>query len=70
MGKITGLLMFILAIASVMLFVAQPLMLGSVLWWFQKASPSTRRPLTRSSCGRSLSWESASPPRSLRSGTR
>jgi cytochrome c oxidase subunit 2 len=34
MGKITGLLMFILAIASVMLFVAQPLMFGSVLWWF------------------------------------
>jgi cytochrome c oxidase subunit II len=34
MGKITGLLMFILAIVSVMLFVAQPLMFGSVLWWF------------------------------------
>jgi len=34
MGKITGVLMFILAIVSVLLFVGQNLMFGSVLWWF------------------------------------
>lgn len=34
MGKITGVLMFILAIATVLLFVGQKLMFGSVLWWF------------------------------------
>jgi cytochrome c oxidase subunit 2 len=34
MGKITGLLMFLLAIGSVLIFVAQPLLFGSVLWWF------------------------------------
>jgi cytochrome c oxidase subunit 2 len=34
MGKITGVLMFLLAIGSVLLFVAQNLMFGSVLWWF------------------------------------
>ena len=34
MGKLTGLLMFILAIVSVLLFVAQDLIFGSVLWWF------------------------------------
>ena len=34
MGKITGVLMFIVAIGSVMLFVGQKLMFGSVLWWF------------------------------------
>jgi cytochrome c oxidase subunit 2 len=34
MGKITGLLMFILAIGSVLLFVGQKLLFGSVLWWF------------------------------------
>ena len=34
MGKITGALMFILAIFSVLLFVAQDAIFGSVLWWF------------------------------------
>jgi cytochrome c oxidase subunit 2 len=34
MGKITGLLMWILAISSVLLFVGQKLIFGSVLWWF------------------------------------
>lgn len=34
MGKITGVLLFIVAIGSVMLFVGQKLMFGSVLWWF------------------------------------
>jgi cytochrome c oxidase subunit 2 len=34
MGKITGVLMFILAIVSVLLFVGQDLLFGSVLWWF------------------------------------
>jgi cytochrome c oxidase subunit 2 len=34
MGKITGVLMFILAIVSVLLFVGQKLLFGSVLWWF------------------------------------
>ena len=34
MGKITGLLMFLLAIGSVLIFVAQPMLFGSVLWWF------------------------------------
>ena len=34
MGKITGVLMFILAIGSVLLFVGQKLLFGSVLWWF------------------------------------
>jgi cytochrome c oxidase subunit II len=37
MGKLTGVLVFILAIGSVLLFVAQPLMFGSVLWWFPEA---------------------------------
>ncbi|HSE37132.1 MAG TPA: cytochrome c oxidase subunit II [Blastocatellia bacterium] len=36
MGKITGGLMFILAIFSVLLFVAQDAIFGSVLWWFPK----------------------------------
>ncbi|MEK6324442.1 MAG: cytochrome c oxidase subunit II [Acidobacteriota bacterium] len=34
MGKITGILMFILAIVSVLLFIGQKLMFGSELWWF------------------------------------
>lgn len=34
MGKITGVLMFILAIATLLLFVGQKLLFGSVLWWF------------------------------------
>lgn len=34
MGKITGVLMFILAVATMLLFVGQKLMFGSVLWWF------------------------------------
>jgi cytochrome c oxidase subunit 2 len=34
MGKITGVLMFILAIGSVLLFMGQKLIFGSVLWWF------------------------------------
>jgi cytochrome c oxidase subunit 2 len=34
MGKITGLLMFLLAIGSVLIFVAQPMLFGKVLWWF------------------------------------
>jgi cytochrome c oxidase subunit 2 len=34
MGKITGVLMFILAIGSVLLFVGQKMIFGSVLWWF------------------------------------
>lgn len=34
MGKITGVIMFVLAIVTVMLFVGQKLMFGSVLWWF------------------------------------
>jgi len=34
MGKITGVLMFILAIGSVLLFIGQKLIFGSVLWWF------------------------------------
>jgi len=34
MGKITGVLMFIVAIGSVMLFIGQKLLFGSVLWWF------------------------------------
>jgi cytochrome c oxidase subunit 2 len=34
MGKITGALMFILAIGSLLLFMGQKLIFGSVLWWF------------------------------------
>jgi cytochrome c oxidase subunit 2 len=34
MGKITGVLMFILAIGSVLMFIGQKLILGSVRWWF------------------------------------
>lgn len=34
MGKLTGVLVFILAIGSVLLFIGQPLLFGSVLWWF------------------------------------
>ncbi len=34
MGKITGVLVFIVAIGSVMLFVGQKVMFGSVMWWF------------------------------------
>ena len=34
MGKITGVLMFVVAIGSVLLFVGQKVMFGSVLWWF------------------------------------
>lgn len=34
MGKITGLLMFVIAIVSVLLFIGQKLMFGSVMWWF------------------------------------
>jgi len=34
MGKLTGVLMFIIAIGSVMLFIAQPMLFGSRLWWF------------------------------------
>lgn len=34
MGKITGVLMFVLAIASVLMFIAQEPIFGSVLWWF------------------------------------
>lgn len=34
MGKITGVILFILAIGSVLLFIGQPLLFGSVKWWF------------------------------------
>src|SRR5215813_8674728 len=34
MGKLTGVLMFILAILSVTLFMGQKMLFGSVLWWF------------------------------------
>ena len=34
MGKLTGVLMFILAIGSVILFIGQKMLFGSVLWWF------------------------------------
>jgi cytochrome c oxidase subunit 2 len=34
MGKITGVLMFIVAIGSVLLFIGQKMLFGSVLWWF------------------------------------
>lgn len=34
MGKITGVLIFFLAIGSVLLFIGQKLIFGSVLWWF------------------------------------
>lgn len=34
MGKLTGVLMFILAIGSVTLFIGQKMLFGSVLWWF------------------------------------
>lgn len=34
MGKITGVLMFILAVVSVLLFIAQEQIFGRVLWWF------------------------------------
>ena len=34
MGKITGVLMFILAIGSVLMFIGQKLIFGSVKWWF------------------------------------
>src|SRR5262245_6629269 len=34
MGKITGVLVFLIAIGSVLLFVGQKMMFGSVLWWF------------------------------------
>jgi cytochrome c oxidase subunit II len=34
MGKLTGVLMFILAILSVTLFIGQKMLFGSVLWWF------------------------------------
>jgi len=34
MGKITGVMMFILAIGSVLMFVGQKMIFGSVLWWF------------------------------------
>lgn len=34
MGKITGVVVFIIAIGSVLLFVGQKLLFGSVLWWF------------------------------------
>jgi len=34
MGKITGVVVFIIAIGSVLLFVGQKLLFGSVMWWF------------------------------------
>ena len=34
MGKITGVLMFILAVVSVLLFIAQEQIFGALLWWF------------------------------------
>lgn len=34
MGKITGVLVFLIAIGSVLLFVGQKMLFGSVLWWF------------------------------------
>jgi len=34
MGKITGVLIIVLAIGSVLLFIGQKLVFGSVLWWF------------------------------------
>ena len=34
MGKITGVLVFIITIGSVLLFVGQKMLFGSVLWWF------------------------------------
>jgi cytochrome c oxidase subunit II len=34
MGKITGVLMFILAVGSVLLFIGQDMLFGKVLWWF------------------------------------
>ena len=40
MGKITGVLMFIIAIGSVMLFIGQKLLFGSVLWWFPEGISS------------------------------
>ena len=34
MGKLTGALMFVVAIGSVLLFIGQPMLFGSRLWWF------------------------------------
>lgn len=34
MGKITGVLVFLITIGSVLLFVGQKMLFGSVLWWF------------------------------------
>lgn len=53
MGKITGLLMFVLAIGSAVLFVGQKLVFGEVLWWFP-AGISEHAPLIDAQFGRTL----------------
>jgi cytochrome c oxidase subunit 2 len=34
MGKITGVLLFLITVGSVLLFIGQKMLFGSVLWWF------------------------------------
>jgi cytochrome c oxidase subunit 2 len=45
MGKITGVLMFILAIGSVLLFIGQKLIFGEVLWWFPTGISEHAKPI-------------------------
>ena len=55
MGKITGVLMFIITIGSVLLFVGQKMLFGSVLWWFPEGiseyAPSNRQRSSYERCG-------------------
>lgn len=45
MGKITGVLMFILAIGSVLMFIGQKLIFGEVLWWFPTGISEHAKPI-------------------------
>jgi len=45
MGKITGVMMFILAIGSVLMFVGQKMIFGSVLWWFPHGISEHAKPI-------------------------
>ena len=63
MGKITGVLMFILAIGSVLLFMGQKLIFGSVLWWFPVGISEHAAAIDAQLAARWSSWESRSLPR-------
>jgi len=53
MGKIVGVLVFVIAIGSVLLFIGQKLLFGSVKWWFP-AGISEHAPAIDAQFGRTL----------------